>query len=275
MRNGASNARSTYVFRGVRSRDGFTLVELLVVVFILAVLISILLPALRSTLDHSRAAECLSNIREADAAALSFSFERNDLPPHFPVSESQTDEIGVPLIVIEFQRYTLLTNYFNQTSIWIRALRAPRDPVPRSLTCTGLNPPSDLDPDVFASTTYALSAALLADPRLFDADLVDRFEPRWFSPQGLYKVALPASKSMLAEQSVAHLSVSSGPSGITDVMDTPKKIAPVAYVDGHASLESFEGVPAVEIIPDGRSPRPYSHTLHGVRGVDADGPQAH
>ncbi len=236
--------------------------------FILAVLVSILLPTLRMTIDHSRATECLSNIREADATALSFSFEHNDLPPHFPVHESQTDEIGVPLIVIEFQRYTLLTNYFNQTSLWIRALRAPSEPVPRRLTCTGLNPPSDLDPDVFASTTYALSAALLADPRLFEADRVDRFEPQWFSPQGLYKVALPASKSMLAEQSVAHLSGSSGASGITDVMDTPKKIAPVAYVDGHASLESFDGVPAVEVIPDGRSPRPYSHTLHGVRGVD-------
>jgi prepilin-type processing-associated H-X9-DG protein/prepilin-type N-terminal cleavage/methylation domain-containing protein len=56
-------------------RTAFTLVELLVVIGIIALLISILLPALNKAREASQVAKCLSNMRQLGMAAASYTAE--------------------------------------------------------------------------------------------------------------------------------------------------------------------------------------------------------
>lgn len=70
-------------------RIGFTLVELLVVVAIIALLLGLLLPGLRVARRTARNAKCLSNLHQVSLACLSYETEHARLPAH--VNELQAD----------------------------------------------------------------------------------------------------------------------------------------------------------------------------------------
>jgi len=109
------------------SAKGFTLVELLVVIGIIALLISILLPALNKARNQANATSCLSNIRQIASAFLSYTIDNRG---YFPGPAANSGVLA----------YDWIT--------W-QVTPSAASPLPASIATTGIGPYLKLSPNNF------------------------------------------------------------------------------------------------------------------------------
>jgi prepilin-type N-terminal cleavage/methylation domain-containing protein/prepilin-type processing-associated H-X9-DG protein len=93
------------------SRQGFTLIEMLVVISIVAVLIALLLPAVQAAREAARRVQCSNNLKQIGLALQNYHTVHDTFPP---------GAIGLPGHPIECQRrghsvFTLLLPFVEQT----------------------------------------------------------------------------------------------------------------------------------------------------------------
>jgi prepilin-type N-terminal cleavage/methylation domain-containing protein/prepilin-type processing-associated H-X9-DG protein len=144
-------------------RNAFTLIELLVVVSILAVLISLLLPAVQSAREAARRAQCINNLKQIGLALANYETTNSALPPTNVLSG-----IGNGAAVIEngwsalarIAPYIEQENLFNLINFNVKYSNAQNTTV-IGLKIAAFNCPSEKDPSpanpIYGVSNYAVN----------------------------------------------------------------------------------------------------------------------
>src|SRR5687767_190880 len=102
-------------------RAGFTLVEALVCIAVIAILAALLLPAMARAKENARQAYCISNLRQLTLAVFSYTDENDGVFPAQPIAEGGAYD-GVPVRAAGgdgLNYYDLTTPNLGNANAWL------------------------------------------------------------------------------------------------------------------------------------------------------------
>jgi prepilin-type N-terminal cleavage/methylation domain-containing protein len=102
----------------MRNSRGFTLVELLVTIAIIATLIGMLMPAVQTAREAARRSQCINNTKQLSMAVLQWEQANGSLPPGSGGDPAWTGSFGQPDGLISWAAYVL--PHLEQTPLFSR-----------------------------------------------------------------------------------------------------------------------------------------------------------
>ncbi len=159
-----------------RTRAGFTLVELLVVITIIGMLVAMLVPAVGAIQEQARLTQCRNNIHNLQLAAASYEASRGKYPPYFFISVGNNGSKKT------FSWVVALFPYIGENTLYKKWVE--KDETPEAylafMVC-----PSDPPETTFRSpASYKANLLVLSEPSYaIDPDPEKLEEPRPYSSE--------------------------------------------------------------------------------------------